>query len=129
MLTRRAFLKSSGLALVAVGLGGVPQFLNRAVGATVENQRKILVAIFQRGAMDGIMAVSPYADKHLQSWRPRLALPAPNTSSEALLELDGYFGLHPALQPLLPLFEQKCLAIVHGVGSPEPTRSHFDQQD
>lgn len=122
-------MKSSGLALVAVGLGGVPQFLNRAVGATVENQRKILVAIFQRGAMDGIMAVSPYADKHLQSWRPRLALPAPNTSSEALLELDGYFGLHPALQPLLPLFEQKCLAIVHGVGSPEPTRSHFDQQD
>jgi uncharacterized protein (DUF1501 family) len=58
-----------------------------------------------------------------------LALPAPNTGAEALLELDGYFGLHPALQPLLPLFEQKCLAIVHGVGSPEPTRSHFDQQD
>jgi uncharacterized protein (DUF1501 family) len=129
MLTRRAFLKSSGLALVAIGLGGTPKFLQRAIGATVPHQRKILVTIFQRGGMDGMMAVAPYTDKHLQAWRPRLALPAPNTGAEALLELDGYFGLHPAFQPLRPLFEQKCLAIVHGVGSPEPTRSHFDQQD
>ncbi|PIO47087.1 MAG: hypothetical protein CMR00_12265 [[Chlorobium] sp. 445] len=130
MLTRRAFLKSSGLALLAVGLGGTPLFLRRAVAATAQSgSHKVLVTIFQRGAMDGIMAVSPFADENLRCWRPRLALPAPGASAEALLDLDGRFGLHPAFEPILPLFKEKTLAIVHGVGSPDPTRSHFDQQD
>lgn len=130
MMTRRAFLKSSGLALVAIGLGGTPLFLKRALGATTpKGARNVLVAIFQRGAMDGIMAVAPFADKQLPILRPRLAMPAPGASADALLDLDGRFGLHPAFEPLLPLFKEKTLAIVHGVGSPNPTRSHFDQQD
>jgi len=129
MLSRRAFLKTAGLALVAFGASGTPLFLKRAA-AMATSKRKVLVTIFQRGAMDGVMAVSPYGDSYLQKVRPRLAMSAPNSGGEnALLDLDGRFGLHPAFQPLLPLFQRKELAIVHGVGSPEPTRSHFDQQD
>ncbi|MFN3393848.1 MAG: hypothetical protein ACK424_04755, partial [Candidatus Thermochlorobacter sp.] len=106
-------MKSSGFALLAVGLGGTPLFLRRAVAATAQSgRRKVLVTIFQRGAMDGIMAVSPFSDAHLQRLRPRLALLAPGASAEALLDLDGRFGLHPAFEPILPLFKEKTLAIV-----------------
>lgn len=130
MLSRRAFLKTTGLALVAFGVSGTPFFLKRAAAETKASKRKVLVTIFQRGAMDGVMAVSPYGDAQLQKVRPRLAMSAPNSGGEnALLDLDGRFGFHPAFQPMLPLFQRKELAIVHGVGSPEQTRSHFDQQD
>jgi uncharacterized protein (DUF1501 family) len=130
MLSRRAFLKTTGLALVAFGASGTPLFLKRAAAETRASKRKVLVTIFQRGAMDGVMAVSPYGDAQLQKVRPRLAMSAPNSGGEnALLDLDGRFGFHPAFQPMLPLFQRKELAIVHGVGSPEQTRSHFDQQD
>jgi len=131
MLSRRAFLKSSGLALIGIGLGGTPLFLKRAAAATTASgKRKTFVTIFQRGAMDGMMAVTPYADANLQKVRPRLAMALPNSGGEnAVLDLDGRFGFHPAFQPMLPLFQQKQLAIVHGVGSPEPSRSHSDQQD
>ncbi len=122
-------MKTAGLALVAFGASGTPIFLKRAA-AMATSKRKVLVTIFQRGAMDGVMAVSPYGDSYLQKVRPRLAMALPNSGGEnAVLDLDGRFGFHPAFQPLLPLFQRKELAIVHGVGSPEPTRSHFDQQD
>jgi uncharacterized protein (DUF1501 family) len=95
-----------------------------------KTRRKTLVAIFQRGAMDGLMAVTPFTDPMIAQFRPRLGMTAASAAGDArLLDLDGRFGLHPALAPLLPLYQEKRLAIVHGVGSPDPSRSHFDAQD
>jgi len=136
MLTRRLFLKSGGVALFAVGVGGGPGFLTRAAlaatgtGSTSSRKRKVLVTIFQRGAMDGLAAVPPIAAAELKSLRPRLATSGARSEGEAaLLDLETGFGLHPAFEPLLPLWKDKRLAIVHAVGSPDPTRSHFDAQD
>ena len=133
MLSRRAFTKSGGLALFAVGVGGVPSFLARAARAATAappvSRRKTLVAIFQRGAMDGLAAVQPLADPHLASLRPRLALPLSTEQGDGgLLALSDGFGLHPALAPLAPLYHEGQLAVIHGAGSPMPTRSHFDAQ-
>ena len=92
--------------------------------------RAPLVCIFLRGGMDGLMAATPYTDPALPQLRPKLMLPPPGSDSErALLRLDDRFGLHPSFAPLLPFFQEGRLAIVHGVGSPERTRSHFDQQE
>lgn len=92
--------------------------------------RKTLVCIFQRGGMDGLMAVTPFTDSSLPTLRPKLMLPLPGSgAARAMLGLDGTFALHPALAPLLPFYRDGRLAIVHGVGSPEKTRSHFDQQE
>ncbi len=133
MWTRRAFMKSGGLALFSVSIGGTPLFLSRVANAALNpglNRRKVLVTIFQRGAMDGLMAVTPFNDSMLPKLRPRLAMTAARSAGEsALIELDGTFGFHPAFASMLPLFQEKRLAIVHGVGSPNPTRSHFDAQD
>ncbi len=128
MLTRRLFLKGSGVALLTVGVGGGPGFITRAAlaasgtGSTTNSRRKVLVTIFQRGAMDGLGAVPPIDASALKALRPRLA------TADAL-DLQTGFGLHPAFEPLLPLWKDKRLAIVHAVGSPDPTRSHFDAQD
>ncbi len=134
MYTRRAFLKTGGLALFAAGVGGSPVFLARAAQAAQQGgitaRRRTLVTIFQRGAMDGLMAVPPLDDPHLQQARPNLYLPAGRAAGEqAALELADGFGLHPAFAPLLPFFREGRLAVVHGVGSPVVTRSHFDAQD
>ena len=133
MLTRRLFLKTGGIALFTLGTGG-PRFLTRAAlaapGPGPNARRKVLVTIFQRGAMDGLMAVPPVDDAALRSLRPRLAMSAARTAGdEALLDLGVGFGLHPAFAPLLPLWKERRLAVVHAVGSPDPTRSHFDAQD
>src|SRR5688572_21074743 len=120
MLTRRLFLKAGGVALFALGAG--PQFLTRTALAA-QGRRKVLVTIFQRGAMDGLMAVTPLSED-LRSLRPRLAMGARD-----LVDLGVDFGLHPAFEPLLPLWKEKRLGIVHAVGSPDSTRSHFDAQD
>src|SRR6201999_744009 len=61
--------------------------------------------------------------------RPTIAIPAPKSGTESAVDLDGFFGLHPALAPLKPIYDANRLAIVHAVGSPDPTRSHFDAQD
>ena len=129
MITRRFFLKSSGLALVA--FGAAPKALVRSVYAAEGGRgKKTLVVVFQRGAMDGLNVVAPYGDPIYRRYRPTIALPAPKGGgSEAALDLDGYFGLHPALEPLLPLWKQGTLAAVQAVGSPDATRSHFDAQD
>lgn len=134
MTSRRAFLKAGGLALVGIGLGGVPGFMARAADsqkrAGLYKRNKILVCIFQRGAMDGLMAVCPFNDPYLRAARPDLFMsPARNGTGRALMDLDGSFGLHPAMQAFEPLFREKRLAIVHGMGSPNNTRSHFDAQD
>ena len=124
--SRRVWLKSSGLALA--GFAAAPSFLLRA--AALEGKRKkILVAVFQRGAVDGLNMVVPYFEDRYYELRPNLALPRPGNGDGALVDLDGQFGLHPALEPLTTLWKNESLAIVHASGSPDATRSHFDAQD
>jgi len=129
MLTRRFFLKSSGLALVS--FGALPQALVRsAYAADGARRKKTLVVVFQRGACDGLNVVVPYGERAYYSARPTIAVPAPRGGGkEAALDLDGFFGLHPSLEALLPLWGERSLAAVQAVGSPDPTRSHFDAQD
>src|SRR5438552_7118645 len=126
--TRRFFLKQGGLAML--GFSALPSFLTRAVAATPSGGRKILVVLFQRGAADGLNIVVPFAESNYYRLRPSLAVPQPaNGNNEAALDLDGFFGLHPALAPLHGLYKQGHLGIVHAAGSPDTTRSHFDAQD
>jgi len=126
MTTRRLFLKSSGLAMF--GVGAAPPWLARAADAP-SARKKVLVAVFQRGAVDGLNVVVPFGEKSYYALRPTIAIPAPKTGAESVIDLDGFFGLHPSLAPLKPMFDANRLAIVHAVGSPDPTRSHFDAQD
>ena len=128
-MQRRIFLKSSGLALVSFGV--LPKFLVRAAYAEGEaaRRKKALVVVFQRGACDGLNTVIPYGDSLYRSLRPSIAVPAPKADGKSALDLGGHFGLHPALEPLLPLWKEGSLAAVHAIGSPDPTRSHFDAQD
>jgi uncharacterized protein (DUF1501 family) len=134
MISRRAFLKAGSLTMFGIGLGGVPSFMARAAGidqiVKPYKRKKILICIFQRGAMDGLMAVTPYTDKYLQDLRPGLFMsPALNKNANSLTDLDGHFGLHPSFYGFHELFKEKRLAVIHGVGSPNTTRSHFDAQD
>jgi uncharacterized protein (DUF1501 family) len=135
MLTRRIFLRGSAMAMA--GAGSVPLWLGRAAAAA-PGKRKVLVAIFQRGAADGLNIVVPFADKAYYDLRPTLGIPAPSGTSvpanpnifgNASIDLDGHFALNSLLQPLKPLWDRKMLAIVEATGSPDPTRSHFDAQD
>ncbi len=130
-IDRRVFVKAGGLALLSLGLD--PIFLTRAAYAVrrtgnAGGGRKTLVCLFQRGAVDGLSMVVPHGDPHYQRERRRVAIPAPGKPDGAL-DLDGYFGLHPAMAALLPLYRDGSLAVVHAVGSPHATRSHFDAQD
>jgi len=131
-LSRRAFFKNSGLAMM--GFSVLPPFLTRAVAgalpSTTAGGKKILVVLFQRGAADGLNIVVPFGEPDYYALRPTLAIPQPKEGVEnTVLDLDGFFGLHPSLSPLVPLFKQEHLAIVHAAGSPDTTRSHFDAQD
>jgi uncharacterized protein (DUF1501 family) len=126
--SRRYFLKQGGIGLV--GLSTMPAFLQRAVASTAGAGKKQLVVLFQRGAADGLNIVVPFAEPNYYRMRPTIAIPAPKRgASDAALDLDGFFGLHPGLAALTPLFQNNQLAIVHAAGSPDPTRSHFDAQD
>ena len=127
-ISRRYFLKSGGIAML--GMAALPSFLQRAVAGTAAPNRKKMVVLFQRGAMDGLNVVVPFGEPNYYRMRPTIAIPAPTRGGdEAALDLDGFFGLHPSLDPMLPLFRNGQLAIVQAVGSPDPTRSHFDAQD
>src|ERR1700692_1007529 len=129
MTTRRLFLKSSALGMF--GVGTAPAWLSRTLHAadSPSPRKKILVAIFQRGAVDGLNMVIPFGEKRYYSLRPNLAIPQPDRTENSAIDLDGFFGLHPALGPLKPIYDAGHMAIVHAVGSPDPTRSHFDAQD
>ncbi len=134
MSARRGFLKSGALAVFGISIGGVPAFIARAANTNklirLYKKNKILVCIFQRGAMDGLMAVTPFTDEYLKAARPGLFMSAAKDSrTTPLIDLDGRFGLHPGMKSFEPLFRNKQLAIVHGIGSPNNTRSHFDAQD
>jgi len=125
--TRRTFLKAGGCALVAYS--SVPRFLMRTARAA-EISGKVLVAVFQRGAVDGLSMVMPYGDSGYAAVRPSIGLQPPKPGeSERAIDLDGFFALHPALAPLVPLWDSRALAVVHACGSPDTTRSHFDAQD
>jgi len=122
-ITRRVFLRNSALAVV--GTSAVPSFLTRAAfGADTGSRPKRLVVIFQRGAADGLNIVVPHGEPAYYAMRPTINIPR-----KEVLDLDGFFGLHPSLAPLQLLWTQRHLAIVHAAGSPDPTRSHFDAQD
>ena len=133
MSSRKAFLKQAGLALFSIGVGGVPTFIARAASSDKflrpYKKKKVMVFIFQRGAMDGLMAVTPFTDQYLKDARPTLFMDAAKTNAKPLIDLDGRFGLHPSMSVFENLFKEKRLAIVHGMGSPNNTRSHFDAQD
>ena len=124
MINRRIFLRNSAITLV--GTAAVPAFLRRAAfGAEQPGLRtKRLVVIFQRGAADGLNILVPHAEPAYYAMRPSINIPR-----NAVLDLDGFFGLHPSMSALQPIWNQKHLAIVHAAGSPDPTRSHFDAQD
>ena len=133
-MNRRYFIKSGGVALAAFGvMTSAPTFLKRALAQTVDKvtggRRKTLIAIFQRGAVDGLNVVVPYGEHSYYDLRPNIAIPKPDGGAESAINLDGYFGLHPSLQSFKPLWDSKRLAIVHASGSPDNTRSHFDAQD
>ena len=123
-ITRRIFLRNSALAVV--GTAAVPSFLTRAAFGSVElgTRTKRLVVIFQRGAADGLNIVVPHGERAYYAMRPSINIPRND-----VLDLDGFFGLHPSLASLQPIWNQRHLAIVHAAGSPDPTRSHFDAQD
>ena len=127
--TRRSFMKSGAMALL--GLGSVPRFLVRTAYAEGRAARpRILIAIFQRGAVDGLSMVVPHGDRDYYDSRGSIAVARPAAgAADATVDLDGFFGLHPAMQPLKPLWDDRRLTIVHACGSPDTTRSHFDAQD
>lgn len=133
-MNRRYFIKSGSIALASFGvMTSTPTFLKRALAEAVDTvtggRRKTLIAIFQRGAVDGLNVVVPHAEHSYYDLRPNIAIPKPNGGADAAINLDGFFGLHPSLAPFKPLWESKRLAIVHASGSPDNTRSHFDAQD
>jgi uncharacterized protein (DUF1501 family) len=124
-MRRRVFLRSGALALVTMGLS--PTFLRRAVfaqGISGAKKGKVLICLFQRGAADGLNILVPHGEREYYALRPNIGIPA-----NAAIDLDGFFGLHPALAPLQPLWASGMLAPVTAVGSPSNTRSHFDAQD
>ncbi len=126
-MDRRAFLKNGSLALVTLGFA--PAFISRTAQAARARQ-KVLVAIFQRGAVDGLNMVVPFGERAYYAARPSIAIPQPGRGATgAAIDLDGFFGLHPRMSSLQPFFAQGSLAIVHASGSPDETRSHFDAQD
>src|SRR5438128_485570 len=128
MTDRRIFLKSSAMAMF--GVGTAPLWLSRALYAGETSRKKVLIAIFQRGAVDGLNVVVPHGEEDYYKLRPSIAVPRPKSGEkEAAIDLDGHFGLHPSLAPFKPIYDQGHLAFIHAVGSPDNTRSHFDAQD
>jgi uncharacterized protein (DUF1501 family) len=137
-MDRRVFMKSGALTLVTMGLS--PSFLRRtAFGAELARgaslggaaRGKTLICLFQRGAADALNVVVPHGEAAYYRLRPNIAIPRPTlgAGSAGAIDLDGFFGLHPALAPMKPLWDMGMLAPVHAVGSPSSTRSHFDAQD
>lgn len=131
-MDRRFFIKSGGIALASFGvMTATPSFLRRALAEIEEKsgRRKTLIAIFQRGAVDGLNMVVPFGESAYYDLRPSIAIKKPNGGAETAINLDGFFGLHPAMTSFKSLWDSKRLAIVHASGSPDNTRSHFDAQD
>ena len=131
-MDRRYFLRSSGIGLASFGLmAAAPDFLHqfaKAAAGPGYGKKKVLVTIFQRGAVDGLNVVVPHGEGEYYNLRPTIAIPKPGKTDGAV-DLDGMFGLHPSLAALEPLWKSKQMAVIHAAGSPDNTRSHFDAQD
>ena len=117
MISRRIFLKNGGFALVSLGFA--PTFLARTAAAAAVEAAQFSIAIFQRGAVDGLNMVVPFGEGDYYRARPSIAIGRPGSGNGAALDLDGFFGLHPRLSPLKPLWDARQLAIVHACGSPD----------
>lgn len=134
-MNRRFFIKSGSIALASMGMSlSAPSFLERVVmgheAGAGAGRRKTLIAIFQRGAVDGLNMVVPFGESSYYDARPSIAIPRPDPgNAESAIDLDGFFALHPAMSSFKPLWDSKRLAIVHASGSPDNSRSHFDAQD
>ena len=133
IMDRRYFLKTSGIGLATFGfMAAAPDFLHHFAAAQARSngygRRKVLVTIFQRGAVDGLNMIVPYGDHEYYNLRRNIAVAQPG-KTEGALDLDGFFGLHPSMQPLEKFWQSKQLAVIHSSGSPDNTRSHFDAQD
>jgi len=128
MTSRRIFMRNGAFALVSLGFA--PSFLARTAYAQERTRRaKRLIAIFQRGAVDGLSVVVPFGDSEYYRARPTIAVPRPKSGEPGAIDLDGFFGFNPRMQPLKAFWDNRALAIVHACGSPDATRSHFDAQD
>jgi uncharacterized protein (DUF1501 family) len=135
-MDRRYFLRSTGIGMAAFGLMGMaPNFLHQFANAAPFTgggddviKKKVLITIFQRGAVDGLSMVVPYGDSEYYDMRKTIALPKPGANG-GVVNLDGHFGLHPSLKPFEALWKNKQLGVIHSAGSPDNTRSHFDAQD
>lgn len=129
-MRRRVFVRDGALALLTMGLS--PSFLRRAAFAAngAPRKGKVLICLFQRGAADGLSMIVPHGEPAYYAARPGIAIPRPAAAVQgAAIDLDGFFGLHPALEPFVRLYRDGLLAPIHAVGSPSATRSHFDAQD
>ncbi len=135
-MDRRYFLKSSGIGLASFGLMAMaPEFLHQFASAQNTltagkgyGKKKVLVTIFQRGAVDGLNVLVPHGDSEYYNLRPTIAVAKPGQADGAI-DLDGHFGVNPSLAPLVPFFKSGQLAALTAAGSPDNTRSHFDAQD
>jgi uncharacterized protein (DUF1501 family) len=127
LFDRRYLLQTIGAGVAVTGIS--TRFAHADEPAKRPSGGKVLVVVFQRGAADGMSMVVPYKDQRYYQYRPTIAIAPPGHGSDAALPLDTSFGLHPALAPLLKLYKSGKLALVHSVGSPDRTRSHFDAQD
>src|SRR5690348_2822329 len=106
MISRRVFMKNGGMALVSLGF--VPQFISRTIEAASPSRRKVLIAIFQRGAVDGLNMIVPFGEREYYASRPSIAIPRPG-AAEGAVDLDGFFGLHPRMAALKPLWDTRQL--------------------
>lgn len=134
-ISRRFFLARGGISLATIGAGSLisPDFLTRAVFAAGERpagDKRVLVCLFQRGAADGLSMVVPHGDPFYYKHRNEISIGRPSHSgSGGAIDLDGFFGLHPAMGAMMPLYKSGELAMIHACGSPSSSRSHFDMQD
>ena len=127
MISRRIFLKDGAVALVSLGFA--PTFLARTVEGLGASRQKVLITIFQRGAVDGLNMIIPFGEQDYYASRPTLAIAKPSADENTAVDLNGFFGMHPRMRALKPLWESGHMAIVHACGSHDDTRSHFDAQD
>lgn len=125
-MDRRSFLKACTLSSAWCVFPGLSGWALSTKGGGSDMKRLIIILL--RGGVDGLNVVVPYGDARYYELRPSIAVPRPG-SELSVIDLDGHFGLHPALEPLIPFWKDKSLAFVHASGSPDPSRSHFDAQD
>ncbi len=136
-LSRRDFLThsvSSAAFLLGPKLAAMPTWMPRITLADphVGPRGDTLVVIFLRGGADGLNIVVPHGDDNYYRSRPNIGIPRPddnNNKNGRTLDMDGFFGLHPALAALHPIYQSGDLAAIHATGSPDETRSHFEAMD